>query len=101
MRYPAKANTLGRLQHSLSRLHLQVEIRNISRSGIGILLNQGIDPGLVVEIELAGSRPIRVEATVMHSYELYEDCWVAGLAFVRGLTQKELEEVLAGGSTTM
>jgi hypothetical protein len=101
VRYPAKANTLGRLEHSISRLHVQVEIRNISRSGVGILLNQGIDTGMVMEIELVGSRPIRLEATVMHCYELYEDCWVAGLAFSRGLTQKQLEEVRAGGSTMM
>lgn len=90
LRYPAQPNSLCLVDQPFTRLHLRAEVRDISRGGAGLVLSMELPAGLVVELELTGSPPLRKQATLRHTQEIHEDQWFAGFAFAEELTPEEL-----------
>jgi hypothetical protein len=75
-------------------------VHNISTTGIALLTPNRLRPGRVIVIKLkaAGglSRPLLVR--VIHSTQQSDGQWLTGGAFVRGLTEEELRDILTAES---
>ena len=76
-----------------TRERLGARLRNISISGIGLLLHAPIPAGTDLEIEVRTKhpdRPLRVLARVVHATKQAEGNWIIGCTLVR----KPMEEHL-------
>jgi PilZ domain len=72
-------------------------VRDVSTTGIGLRVWQGLKPGLVLVIRLETrekklSRPLPVR--VMHATQQAEGDWLIGCQFVRPLSDQDLRELL-------
>jgi hypothetical protein len=72
-------------------------INDISTTGISLLINYWMKPGTVLVIKLQNSnhrltRPLPVR--VMHATERADGEWLIGCAFVRRLSEPELQAIL-------
>jgi hypothetical protein len=79
-----------------SRVPLQVQIRDLSASGIGLINECAVEEGTFLMITLRAQRlELVVRARIVHATEQKDGSWLLGCALSRSLTSKELEE-LAG-----
>jgi hypothetical protein len=72
----------------------QGTIQNLSRGGLGLLLERRFEPGTVLFVELPGSdgRPLLVR--VAHAVRLPRGTWLLGCAFSSKLSEDELQRWL-------
>ncbi len=72
-------------------------IRDLSATGIGLLIARRCEPGSVVAIELENSvqgvSP-RLVARIIHALEYPNGHWLHGCAFTRPLTDEELQALV-------
>lgn len=74
----------------------KAEIANISASGIGLLLNQKIEPGVILDLLLktkTGSE-FDILACVVYLGSRPEGGWVAGCHFIRELEESDMKILL-------
>ena len=76
------------------------QVRDVSTTGIGLLMPCWIRPGQVLVIKLCGAvrglnRPLLVR--VIHSTRQPDGHWLCGGTFVRRLTEVELRRLLQDG----
>lgn len=72
-------------------------VRDISSSGIGLILHRRFDPGTVLAVELqnnAQSIAVTIQARVMHVKAMGEGDWVHGCAFNQPLPEPDLKQLL-------
>jgi hypothetical protein len=94
-RYPCNIPTLGR-DPAGGRTWVAT-IRNVSATGVALVLADHLKPGAVLVIQLQSahhrlSRPLPVR--VMHAQPQPEG-WVHGCAFLRPVREDDLQELLA------
>ena len=76
----------------------QAKVINISSTGLGMLVNEPVDVGVLLNVASTGDAnnpPFRILATVVRSDEL-QGRWVIGCTFIRELEEGELQSVLRG-----
>lgn len=75
-----------------------VSVRDISRSGIGLIFNQPIEAGTLGELELQSSNRSVVKTLrlrIVHATQQPDgNCWHLGCVFVRELSDDELKILL-------
>jgi hypothetical protein len=74
-------------------------VRNISRTGIGLVVDRHWGPGTAVSLALPlgeEGRDRSCVARVVHATAQPGGCFLVGCAFVAALTEDELQAVLAG-----
>jgi hypothetical protein len=75
-------------------LRVTGKIRNVSREGVGLLLDQELEPGTVLKVELAGADEAVmtvVLACVVYASPVKRGQWLHGCAFVSELSDAELQ----------
>jgi hypothetical protein len=76
---------------------LHATVRDLSATGIGLLVNHPLHAGnvLILNLESGGHRLARpLPVRVMHASPLVEGCWLVGCQFVRRLSDPELQVLL-------
>jgi hypothetical protein len=71
-------------------------VADLSADGIGLILDQGIEPGAWLLIELRcgdAGPPTAVRARVCHADQLGEDAWSIGCALATELTDADLTDL--------
>lgn len=74
-------------------------VRDLSATGIGLLVNQSVKSGtvLLLSLETVDRRLTRaLPARVMHSSPVADGHWLVGCQFVRRLGEAELQNLLSG-----
>jgi hypothetical protein len=100
-RYPcglgASRHIVAKVQPQASEAKITAHVRNISATGISLLVNRALDPETILYVELCRpSRfwfcevPVRVVYTVQHP----EGEYIVGGAFMRELTDDEVKGLL-------
>jgi hypothetical protein len=93
------SNAKGTCQ-TLSQRHestWEATVRNISLTGIGLLLARRFEPGTLLAIELTETSEQRqrlLVARVAHATLQPDDKWLIGCAFMSPLHDEELQELL-------
>jgi hypothetical protein len=69
-------------------------VRNISCSGIALLLRRRFEPGtdLNIELETKAGWPRRLSVRVIHATQDSNDRWIIGCAFATPLSREELQD---------
>lgn len=72
---------------------LQVRIRDLSVSGIGLINDSALENGTFLVITLRAGRKFEriVRAQVVHATEQKDGSWLHGCALTRSLTSEELD----------
>jgi hypothetical protein len=96
-RYPPEPTSICRLMCEGQEGTPQATVRDLSATGIGLLVDRQLKPGSVLILNLqTGSqrlaRPLPVR--VMHSSPAPEGNWLVGCQFVRRLSEPELQVLL-------
>jgi hypothetical protein len=97
-RYPSSAQTQCQPIQA-GAFSMPARVRNVSLTGVNLLLTQPVSPGTLLHITLAGpaQAPRRLLACVLHvsAQEVEETIvWSAGCSFVRDLEEEELRCLL-------
>jgi PilZ domain len=74
-------------------------VRDISASGIGLILNGKIEPGTPLTIEMrtqTQGRPFALLARVAHATKRSEFSWLVGCELLTRLSAERLRELLSG-----
>ena len=93
VRYSGNPDTCCQLLNAAASEWRPAWVRDISATGINVLLEQRFEPGtrLVIELENNLTRQLsRLEVIVIHSIECPNGDWFHGGAFSRDLTEQEL-----------
>lgn len=98
IRYPSSPETpFFSLAEQEEIIFRRAKVRDISKGGIGLVLNSEVKPGTLVDIVLpeipeAASRSI--QARITYSAPLSSRQWVIGCAFMQQLSDEELKVLL-------
>lgn len=95
-RYPGSRITSSRIIALPSNIPIRAKLRDISSSGLGLLVFGPLTKGtfLVVDLQGAGKFFLRIRAHVVHATPHSEGIWVLGCVLERELRQEELEALL-------
>src|SRR4051812_31030367 len=93
-RYPCNLETSYRLVAAVGDEFWTTRVRNISPGGISLIVNQPLEPGTILAVELldrttqrfSGTLQVRVVYTVEHP----SGDWIMGGAFTNRLSDDEL-----------
>ena len=94
VRYPASAETVCEPVAAGDRKGLLARVQNISRGGINLLLDRGLQTGSLLCVELPGPSAhasYTVLAYVIHARSRPGGQWALGCAFARELSDLDLE----------
>jgi hypothetical protein len=69
-------------------------VHDISRSGLGLMLTHDVDTGKLLALDLEGI-PRLLLAHVVHATAQDDRSWLVGCELVNGLSDEELQRVLA------
>jgi len=75
----------------------QAEITNISATGIGLLLNEKIDPGAILDLVLktkSNGPSFDILACIVYLGEHPDGRWIAGCSFIRELEDRDLTRLV-------
>ena len=75
----------------------RAEISNISPTGIGLLLDEKVEPGLILDLLLkttSGEQTFDILACVVFLGKRLEGGWVAGCHFIRELEDRDLKRLV-------
>jgi hypothetical protein len=96
-RYALDSSSVCRLIGDGQEAGPRATVRDLSATGIGLLVEHAVKPGSVLILSLETSRwqlarplPVRV----MHSAPMDDGTWLVGCQFVRKLSEPELQAVL-------
>ena len=80
---------------SLPSVPRLASLRDLSPTGVGLLVDRLVEPGVVFVLEVLtwGGTPLRLVARVVHASPCSEDRWLLGCALYRHLTPRELEDL--------
>jgi hypothetical protein len=73
------------------------QVRNISTTGVALLLHRPVEPGTALSLELSradGTTGRRLIARAVHLKPQSRTEWLIGCALVTQLTERELQELL-------
>lgn len=71
------------------------QIRDISASGVGLILNRRFEPGTVLRVKLPGLSSRRLFLVRVIRVQKHEDrTWIVGCVFPRPLTEEEVKSLL-------
>ncbi len=97
-RYGISLETSVRLMAAVEGDNTPVRVRNISAGGISLVINRGVDPDTLLNVELL-NRPnmflCKVQVRVTYVVEHPTGDWIIGGAFVRKLSHEELRSLLS------
>jgi hypothetical protein len=99
VRYPLPADITCPLTGDAWQGPQRATVRDVSRGGIGLLLDAPVALGarMLIELHGEGSRPLRrLACRVVHVTERGGGAWVVGCAFDAPLSASEREAVLGG-----
>jgi PilZ domain-containing protein len=96
-RFPSDQPSVCRIVSEGQEEGLQASVRDMSATGIGLLVNQPLKSGSVLILNLQTgrhrlARPLPVR--VMHAAPAGEGNWLVGCQFVRRLSEPELNALL-------
>src|SRR5438067_2455077 len=94
VRHPSTAQAVVQGVANRIDTRLSACVRNVSRGGINLLLDQPLKPGEMISIELPGSTPqtmSTVLACVVHVREQGPGEWSTGCTFSESLSDPDLE----------
>jgi hypothetical protein len=77
---------------------LDAWVVDISLKGLGLLLDRSLDKGTLLFVELEATPaalPVELLANVVRTTPVAEGEWIIGCDFVNGLSEEELQAVLA------
>jgi hypothetical protein len=97
VRYRCPPATLGRVFIAESYKSIEAWLLNLSVEGTGLLMNQCLDPGTWVFIELESTNQklcLELSARVAHATRQHDGSWMLGCAFGNPLSADELEALL-------
>src|SRR5262249_34102741 len=69
------------------------QVRNVSESGVGLVVSRSIEPGTLVSLDLygpTGQGRLAILACVVHVTPRENETWSLGCNFIRELSDKEL-----------
>lgn len=93
VRYPSGAQTTFQPLNGVVQPRHPARVRNISRSGINLIVPRGFEPGGMLSIDLPdpdGKSSYTVLACVVHASALPDGQWSVGCTFSQELTDAEL-----------
>jgi c-di-GMP-binding flagellar brake protein YcgR len=79
------------------QINLPTQVMNISATGIGLLVNQPVSVGALLNLELKaanGTGPRTMLACVVHVTTRDDGQWALGCNFIRSLSENDLQELL-------
>jgi hypothetical protein len=95
VRYPASRDTSCQTADPVSRNRFPAWVRDISATGIALLVEKHFPPETWFTVELDNPRQgvaVQLQARVVHTIEMPNDyCWLHGCAFERPLRKEELQ----------
>jgi PilZ domain len=99
VRYACKLQTACVVISLTDPLLLKVKVRDLSQTGIGLVLGNRLPPGTFLAVKLQGPgqpQPRVVRAQVMHSTVLTGDkrTWIMGCSFVGALSQDDIKMLI-------
>lgn len=98
MRYGIGLDTSGRLIAAVGNDPTQVRVRNISAGGISLVLNHGVEPDTILEVQLL-NRPTmflcKVQVRITYIVEHPSGEWILGGAFIDKLGDEDLRALLS------
>jgi len=98
IRYGISLETSGRLIADLENDQSQARVRNISAGGISLVLNHGIEPDTVLNVQLL-NRPTmflcKVQVRITYIVEHPSGDWILGGAFIDKLSEDDLRALLS------
>jgi hypothetical protein len=98
VRYPLPAETTCPLAGLDAPGTHRGTVRDVSRGGLGLLLDVPVGPGerLLVGLSWEEARPVYVACRVVHVTDCRDGTWAAGCAFDTPLSTAQREEFLEG-----
>jgi hypothetical protein len=98
VRYPIRRQAYCSMPCSVHYGRLLAMVRDISRSGIGLLVGRPfeVETPLIIEIPTAHGHPFQLLARVVYSTRQAESQWIVGCRLATDLTDDELQAVRAG-----
>lgn len=95
-RFPAHGFAEFETVPPTTRGRRKAEITNISTSGVGLLLDQKIDPGIILDLSLKTKKGSQFDilACVVYLGSRPEGGWVAGCHFIRELEESDIKLLL-------
>jgi hypothetical protein len=97
-RFPPETTPICRVGGEALPEEFRAIVRDLSTSGIGLLVNRPVKSGevLVLSLETVDRHPGRpLPARVMHCSAVSEGNWLVGCQFVRKLSETELQALLS------
>ena len=87
---PCHFATLERLEYRWAK------VRDLSPTGIGLVLDRALEPGMEVLLELPSKTPpyLHVTARVVRQVAQNDGSWLAGCVFTKPLTEAEFQALL-------
>jgi hypothetical protein len=74
------------------------QVQNISASGIALLVDEPVDTGVLLTVEMhaaAGTEVLTILACVVHAAKEGADRWALGCNFIRELSEEDLHVLMA------
>jgi hypothetical protein len=97
-RYPCKLQTACVVISLTEPQLLKVKVRDLSRTGIGLVVGNRVPPGTFLAVKLQGPRqpnPRVLRAQVMHATAAGDRrTWIMGCSFVGGLSQDDIKMLI-------
>ncbi len=96
IRYRCPPAAAGRVYLAEDLAFIRAWLHNLSTTGIGLVLNKPLHEGLLLTIQLRGTRQqkrFHLEARVVHSTPK-DGAWLVGCQFVTPLSAGDLQELL-------
>jgi hypothetical protein len=93
-RFPPEPSSICRVVSDTQDEAARATVRDLSTTGIGLLVRQPIKPGsvLILSLEVRECRlPRPLPVRVMHAAPADEGNWLVGCQFVRRLSEPELQ----------
>lgn len=94
VRYPSSAQTTLQARNGVPQPRQTARVRNISRSGISLVVGRSFEPGNMLSVDLPapdGQSTNTVLACVIHAAPQGEGEWAVGCTFALELTDGELQ----------
>ena len=97
VRYPATGEVLYRIMPDEAGPFKKAKVANISPAGIGLFLDDKLDPGTVLTVELhrsEGRADLEILACVVYLTPRREGGWAVGCNFIHELGDGEMQDLL-------
>lgn len=95
--YPSGSDTFTHMSAVVEGLSGTTRVRNISATGISLIVDQDLDPEAEVQLQLRNLSKLfscRLPLRIVYMVERPSGEWIVGGAFARKLTDQEMKALL-------